>query len=92
MDESPDCELDTLIRAIPEGWSRTDIGGRTWAVTRTTRAEGKAISLEAELLGTGERLGANVRLTSGGAVLRPCEVSEEKVMWFLRAAAAAFSA
>jgi len=92
MNESPGDELDALIRAIPEGWSRVTVDGRSWAVTRTTRAGGKAISLDAELLGSAERLGANVWVTSDGAVLRPCEVPEQKVVQFLRAAATAFSA
>jgi hypothetical protein len=92
MDEATDGELDSLIRTIPEGWSRTEIDGRSWAVTRTTRAQGKVFSVEAEQLGTAEQLGANVWVTSHGTILRPCEVPEEKVIEFLRAAATAFSA
>lgn len=92
MNEPPENELDILIRAIPEGWSRTNLNGRSWAVTRTSRADGKTISVDAELLGTPERVGANVWMTADGAILRPCEVPAEKVMQFLRAAATAFSA
>jgi peptide-methionine (S)-S-oxide reductase len=50
------------------------------------------MSVDAERLGDTERLGANVWITSEGAVLRPCEVPEEKVRRFLRAAATAFAA
>jgi peptide-methionine (S)-S-oxide reductase len=92
MDVSRDQELDALIGAIPEGWSRAQIAGQSWGVTRITRAGGKVISVDAERLGDTEQLGANVWITSEGAVLRPCEVPEEKVMQFLRAAATAFSA
>lgn len=92
MNDATDDELDSLIRTIPEGWSRIQIDGHSWAVTRTTRAEGKVISVDAEQLGTAEQFGANVWVTSDGAILRPCEVPEEKVMRFLRVAAAAFSA
>lgn len=92
MDGSRDHELDALIERIPEGWSRARIAGRSWGVTRTTRAGGKVISVDAERLGDTEQLGANVWITSEGAVLRPCEVPEEKLMQFLRAAATAFSA
>lgn len=92
MDQSRDQELDTLIGAIPEGWSRMQIAGRSWGVTRTTRAGGKVISIDAERLGDTEQLGANVWITSEGATLRPCEVPAEKVMRFLRAAATSFSA
>lgn len=85
-------ELKSLIQTIPEGWSRTHIDGQMWAVTRITRAGGKVISIEAEQLGTSERFGANVWDTHQGAILRPCEVPEDKVLRFLRFAAEAFSA
>ncbi len=88
----PTDDLDALIRAIPEGWSRAEIDGHSWAVTRTTRAGGKVISVDAEQLGTSEQFGANVWITTDGTILRPCEVPEEKVLHFLHAAAAAFSA
>lgn len=92
MDGSPDQELDALIKAIPEGWSRVQIAGQPWAMTRITRAQGKVISVDAERLGDTEHLGANVWITSEGTVLRPCEVPEERVMQFLRAAATSLSA
>lgn len=91
MDGEPDQELGTLLTAIPEGWSRAEIAGQAWGVTRTTHAGGKVISLNAERLGDAEQLGANVWITSKGPVLRPCEVPAEKVMRFLRAAAKAHS-
>lgn len=87
---SPHDRLEALIAAIPEGWSRAHIGDQTWAITRVTRAGGRVVSLDAERLGAHEQLGANVWLTSDGALLRPCEVPEEKVMRFLDAAATAF--
>jgi hypothetical protein len=92
MNEESDQELDALIRAIPEGWTRVQIAGQGWGITRTTRAGGKAISFDAERLGDKEQLGANVWTTSEGLVLRPCEMPEEKVMQFLRNAAATFNA
>lgn len=90
-DESSADDLDALIDAIPEGWSRLRIGDQSWAVTRTTRAEGGVISVDADRLGDGERFGANIWRTAQGTVLRPCEVPAEKVMQFLRAAAPTFS-
>lgn len=87
-----DCrDLDRLLAAIPEGWSRADIAGEPWAVTRTTRAAGNVISLSAERLGGTEQLGANVWITSEGPILRPCEVPAEKVLRFLHAASEAYS-
>jgi peptide-methionine (S)-S-oxide reductase len=92
MNREPDRELDGLISAIPEGWTRVQLAGQSWGITRTTRAGGKTISFDADRLGDSEQFGANVWNTSGGSVLRPCEVPEEKVMQFLRAAAATFEA
>lgn len=84
-------DLEMLIAAIPEGWSSVRIAGQSWGVTRTTRAAAKVVSIDAECLGTSERLGANIWMMSGSAILRPCEVPEETVMRFLNAAAAAYS-
>lgn len=92
MNGEQDQELDALISAIPEGWTRVRIAGQAWGITRTTRADGNVISFDAERLGRKEQLGANVWFTSGSSVLRPCEVAEEKVMQFLRDAAATFEA
>ena len=92
MNEGPDQELDMRIRAIPEGWTRVQIAGQGWGIRRTTRAGGKTISFDAERLGNKEHLGANVWITSEGSVLRPCEVPGERVMRFLRDAAATIEA
>lgn len=91
MDGPEDRDLAALVSLIPEGSSRTHIAGQPWSISRTTRAGGKVVSIDAEHLGGTEQLGANVWLTTEGAVLRPCEVPEEKVMQFLRAAAPSFS-
>lgn len=91
LDGRQNQELDTLLRAIPEGWTRAEVDGQTWGVTRATRAGGKVISINAERLGDIEQLGANVWITSDGPVLRPCEVPAGKVLRFLRAAAMWYS-
>lgn len=87
-----DSELDELVSAIPEGWSRIDIDGAAWGITRTTRAGGKVISVEAERLGAGEGFGGNIWLTTKGPVLKPCEVPAERVLRVLEGARAALSA
>ena len=89
MDDALHDDLGALVDGIPEGWSRVMIDGQSWAVTRTTHAQGGALSLDIERLGTAERFGANVWITSQGPVLRPCEVPEEMILRFLRSAAAA---
>jgi peptide-methionine (S)-S-oxide reductase len=91
MDGGQDQELDTLLRTIPEGWTRAEVDGQAWGVTRVAHAGGKVISVNAERLGDTEQLGANVWITSEGPILRPCEVPAEKVLQFLRAAAMGYS-
>lgn len=80
-----------MLRAIPEGWTRAEVDGHAWGVTRVTRAGGKVISINAERFGDTEQLGANVWITSEGPILRPCEVPAETVLQFLRAAAMGYS-
>lgn len=91
VNEEPDQELDALIRAIPEGWTRVQIADHAWGITRTTRAGGRVISFDADRLADKEQLGANVWMLSEGSVLKPCEVPAEKVMQVLRDAAATFA-
>ncbi len=78
-------ELAALLARVPEGWSRFEIDGEPWSVSRVARAGGRAVTLEARRLGSAEGFGANVWLTSAGAVLRPCEVPAEQVLDLLRA-------
>lgn len=87
MGRSHDSELGTLVGKIPEGWSSVRIAGQTWGVTRTTRANGKVVTISAERLGDAEQLGANVWITTNGPVLKPCEVPADAVVSFLEAAA-----
>lgn len=87
MEQQPDRPLGELVEQIPEGWSRVQVAGEPWGVTRTTRAEGKVVTVSAERLGGAERLSANVWITTDGPVLRPCEVPADAVLGFLRSAA-----
>ena len=76
-------ELDELLARLPEGWTPVRYGGRRWALTRTTRAGGRSVSVLAEQLGGADLVSANVYRTAGGAPLRPCEMPAEKVLAFL---------
>ena len=66
MDEPAADELEALIAAIPDGWTRVRIAGAAWGITRTTCAGGRVVSFDAERLGGRAKLGANVWLTSDG--------------------------
>lgn len=91
MDRHQDHALDALVDQIPEGRSRVRVSGQTWGVTRTTRANGKVVTISAEHLGDARHLSANIWVTAQGAVLKPCEVPAEAVVEFLQSAAPEFS-
>jgi hypothetical protein len=79
--------LRELVARVPDGWSVATYDGRRYAVTRTVRAGGRAMSVYAEELGGTDVVSANVYLTSeGGEQLRACEMPSEKVLSFLREA------
>jgi hypothetical protein len=91
MDDGEGRALDALVGQVPEGWSRVRTSGQTWGVTRTTRANGKVVSISAERLSDAEQISANIWITSRGAVLKPCEVPADAVVRFLEAVAPEYS-
>ncbi|SEQ58018.1 hypothetical protein [Microlunatus flavus] len=77
-------DLARLVDRVPPGWTEVAYGGRTWGLSRTDRAEGRTTTLWAEELGGLGFVSANVWRTSGGEVLRPCEMPAETVLDLLR--------
>lgn len=77
-------DLAALVDRVPEGWTRVAYDGRTYGLSRTTRADGRSISLYAEELGGDDVVSTNVYRTIDGDLLRPCEMPAEKVLDFLR--------
>jgi hypothetical protein len=73
-----------LVERLPEGWSQVFFEGRAYGVTRRTAADGRSISVYAEELGGTDVVSANVYRTTGGDLLKPCEMPAEKVLAFLR--------
>lgn len=78
--------LAELLGRFPEGWSEWTHDGRRYAVTKTLRAGGRAVSLYAEELGGRDVVSTNLYLTSGSEELRPCEMPAAKVLAFVRGA------
>ncbi|KQW48125.1 peptide methionine sulfoxide reductase [Nocardioides sp. Root1257] len=76
-----------LIERVPDGWSSATYDGRRYGVTKTLRADGRAVSVYAEELGGTDVVSTNVYLTGDSVELRPCEMPAEKVLAFLRDAA-----
>jgi peptide-methionine (S)-S-oxide reductase len=78
--------LAALLDRFPEGWSEATYEGRRYGVTKTLRADGRAVSLYAEELGGTDVVSTNAYLTSEAEELRPCEMPAAKVLAFLRTA------
>ena len=76
--------LQAMVDRVPEGWTVVAYEGRSYGLTRTTRVQGQSISISAEELGGEDLISANVYRTRKAEHLRPCEVSEAKVLAFLR--------
>lgn len=73
------------LDALPLGWSRIQVAGEPWGVTRADHAGGRSTTLTAERLGGRGYLSANVWRTASGVLLKPCEIPAEQVHDFLRA-------
>jgi hypothetical protein len=77
-------ELHALVERVPVGWTEVGYAGRSWGLTRSDHAHGGTTTLYAEELGGPSAVSANVWHTSGGDVLRPCEMPARVVLAFLR--------
>ena len=76
--------LQTLVDLVPEGWTLVRFQGRPYGLIRTTRAGGRSVSVLAHELGGSDLVSANIYRTTGGDLLRACEMPEQKVLDFLR--------
>ncbi|GAA1433815.1 hypothetical protein GCM10009616_26660 [Microlunatus lacustris] len=76
-------DLATLVDRVPEGWTAVTYRGRPYGVRRTSRADGRSVSVYAEELGGADVVSTNVYRTSAGDVLRPCEMPAPVVLAFL---------
>ena len=56
---------------------------RPYGLSRTTRADGKSVSILARELGGPDLVSANIYTTSKGIQLRACEMPDHKVLDFL---------
>ena len=75
--------LSDLLALVPDGWSVASCRGRAYGVTKTSRAEGRAVSVYAEELGGTDVVSTNIYLVEAGVELRPCEMPAAKVLAFL---------
>ena len=84
MPNSEPQTLAELVDRVPEGWTEVTYRGRPYGLSRTTRADGRAVALLAEELGGPDLVSANIYRTSGTDQLRACEMPDAKVLDFLR--------
>lgn len=74
----------TAFDALPTGGYGGTFDGKRYRITKTVMATGRSQKLEAEELGGNDYISFNLyRLADGTALLKPCEMSEEKVTSFV---------
>jgi len=77
-------EFITIFDALPAGGYGGTYQGRRYRITKTQMAAGRSQKLEAEELGGNDYISFNLyRLATGQALLKPCEMPEEKVTDFV---------
>ena len=74
------------LSTLPTGYSTCHYLGKRWAMMVERLADGRQIKLYAEELGGSDYVSFNLYLPrSGKVLLKPCEMSEAKVVAFVKA-------
>ena len=69
---------------MPTGAYGGTFEGKRYRITKTVMATGRSQKLEAEELGGNDYISFNLyRLADGTALLKPCEMAEDKVVAFV---------
>jgi hypothetical protein len=83
MSEAP-ASFITAFDAMPLGGYGGSFKGKRYRITKTAMATGRSQKLEAEELGGNDYISFNLyRLSGGEPLLKPCEMSAEKVISFV---------
>ncbi|MEL7339913.1 MAG: peptide methionine sulfoxide reductase [Bacteroidota bacterium] len=77
-------DLQEIILGIPGDYSEVSFAGKRYSLTRQDFNQGRSLKVFARELGGTDFISFNYYLTEGGALLKPCEMSEAKVRQFLR--------
>lgn len=81
---SADDAFIAIFDTFPTGGYGGTYEGRRYRVVKTQMAAGRSQKLEAEELGGTDYISFNLyRLANGEAILKPCEMPEEKVVSFV---------
>lgn len=79
-----DAEFLSAFDALPVGAYGATAYGRRYRVTKSTYSSGRSQKLVAEELGGNDYVSLNLyRLATGAALLKPCEMPEQKVREFV---------
>lgn len=76
--------FERALDQLTEGHQEGDFGGRRWGAAIHRSKDGRRVWLFAEELGGREIVSFNLYCTNeSGSVLKPCEMSSEKVVEFV---------
>jgi hypothetical protein len=72
------------IRTLPIGYSEVLFQHKKYGITRTDFNNGDSIKIYAEELGGKDFISLNYYITRSSQSLKPCEMSKEKVIHFIK--------
>ena len=76
-------EFYTKLLALPNGANDIRYLGKRYLLRKETLLDGKLLKIYAEELGGNNIVSGNYYPTMKGGMLKPCEMSDEKVINFL---------
>ncbi len=71
------------IEKIPEGYSQGIYKDRKYGITKTIFNDGNSFKIYGEELGGTNIISLNYYITNGKELIKPCEMTEQKVRHFL---------
>ena len=74
----------SLVRNWPEGFHRVRYEGRGYGMTVSWFNRKQSVKIFAEAPGSGDVISANIYWPEDVAILRPCEMSDVRVLHFLQ--------
>lgn len=73
-----------FIQKLPEGYSEGTYNAMKYGLTKTTFNNGKSFKIYGEELGGKDYISLNYYITEEKEILKPCEMSKQKVILFLQ--------
>ncbi|HMB62334.1 MAG TPA: hypothetical protein VKN36_04615 [Eudoraea sp.] len=71
------------MQSLPLGYSEVRYQGKKYGVTRSVYNFGRSMKVYAEELGGRDTISLNFYTTTASVILKPCEMTEQKVVHFL---------